>query len=183
MIRFVRAFKQRIKADIYKSVETPEHKFTVSAFAPKTDKTGAIFRQFILRIDGRNKVRSLFYSSTAYLEAKLDGWILSPEDKSCIFLPRFGDYVLLVSKGLKKIQLPEYAMKGEFVSNLFFENYLLIHFTKSVMLTNIYSYVSAVYEFSFQIKKVEMIDPNILLLIKQDGEKVKYDRQTLSFID
>lgn len=182
MMRFFRIIRQRLVADIYKYIETPYHDFAILIGRKKADKLGNISRQFILRIDGRNKVNRIFFTNTVYLEPNLEKWRVAPDDLSCIFLPRFGNFVLIHTESLRKIELPEFAMTGEFISNVYYGNLLLILFTESVMLTQIHSFVSAVYNFDFKISDARLVNTNVIELHKVDGTVVLYDRKQLVFI-
>jgi hypothetical protein len=177
----LRQITQRINADIYKKIEANQHDYSLSISKTITNELGESMRPFVFRIDGANRTRRFFYVNTVYMEPNLERWKPLSPDGSCLFIPRYGNFVLIYDHDLHKLNLPEFAVKGSFVMNIFYTDILLVQTTFSVLLCHIRTGLSAVYTFDFPIADAIMLNSEIIQLTLTDGTKTRYNRLEMDF--
>ncbi|MFV0469063.1 MAG: hypothetical protein ACK5MK_09080 [Dysgonomonas sp.] len=181
-MRFLRILNQRLSADIRRVVDAPAHDFEILVNKVEVDSMGMARRPFVLRADGNNIVRKLFFVYTVFLEANLNKWQVAPQDASYIFLPEFGRPVLINTETLEKELLPDQVMKGQFLANAFYGHFLMVLYSRSMMIVHLGSLVSACYTFNFELADARMLSERIILLTKEDGSTVKFDRYDFVYI-
>lgn len=116
------------------------------------------------------------------MEVNLEKWQVSSKDDSFIFIPEFGRLSLIRSVDSKRLLLPDQELKGYFMANIFYSDYLLIIYSQSVMVINTKSMESSSYTFDFALNNAQMASENTIVLEKEDGDNVTFDRSSLMFV-